>query len=539
MKLLYFHFDFTQNGANPEGYRGFKICELNFGTKSQYHMEPPTQARPTYLLTQEERPEGGRIVPGFWGDERIYNVSALVGDNGSGKSMLIHEMIRCLMTSFHEHMAFEKLEEPQYPFVFVTEGVYGELYLVNFHIAPEVSFFSKEWKRISLPIDQKNGKMISLNWGLAPPKPRKEYGVLRKSKMIYFSNAITMSDKAQYDYWNYYEVVDSKGYSINTQYVSPLYDCSLIADMSEAVKTSKAGINCLDKHLNTYFNFRSYQEARYVFDRNQRKILLDLRDKHKLPVPLPKLLKLKIINPFLLNKMLFSQREISQKDAFSNFYNNDFFDTNAQRIAAALSMNCLMAYCAIETRGYFDYIWNCAIRESEHLQANTFFSRLLTLCKAENRKRSSNYFKICQNYIQFLWRNIELIDTFVKPTSVRLNVADDITVEIPLGDILDSQLEEFLIHFITLTRAVSKNQYFVIYNWGLSSGESNLLHMFTKLWYALSVNSFNNEKYIAKITDQSAKEICNINQEKNCLQQPIIKQCRTVTRSFCLLTRRI
>ena len=112
MKLLYFHFDFTQNGANPEGYRGFKICELNFRTKSQYHMEPPTQARPTYLLTQEERPEGGRIVPGFWGDERIYNVSALVGDNGSGKSMLIHEMIRCLMTSFHEHMAFEKLEEP-------------------------------------------------------------------------------------------------------------------------------------------------------------------------------------------------------------------------------------------------------------------------------------------------------------------------------------------------------------------------------------------------------------------------------------------
>ena len=101
-------------------------------------MEPPTQARPTCLLTQEERPEGGRIVTGFWGDERIYNVSALVGDNGSGKSMLIHEMIRCLMTSFHEHMAFEKLEEPQYPFVFVTEGVYGELYLVNFHIAPEV-----------------------------------------------------------------------------------------------------------------------------------------------------------------------------------------------------------------------------------------------------------------------------------------------------------------------------------------------------------------------------------------------------------------
>lgn len=132
MKLLYIFFDFTQNGEKSEGYRGHKICELNFGTQSIYHMEPPKQDRTTYLLTREERAECEKIVPGFWGNERIYNVSALVGDNGSGKSMLMHEIIRCLMTSFHEHVTFEKLEEPQYPFVFVTESVDGETYNSKF-----------------------------------------------------------------------------------------------------------------------------------------------------------------------------------------------------------------------------------------------------------------------------------------------------------------------------------------------------------------------------------------------------------------------
>lgn len=93
---------------------------------------------------------------------------------------------------------------------------------------------------------------------------------LRKTKMIYFSNAITSSDKTQYDYWNYFESSTYGDYKVNTQYFSPLYDCSLIADMSEAVKISHAKVDTLANHLDTYFNFKSYQEVRYVFDRNQR-----------------------------------------------------------------------------------------------------------------------------------------------------------------------------------------------------------------------------------------------------------------------------
>lgn len=507
MKLLYIYFDFTQNGTNPEGYRGYKTCELNFGTQAIYHMEPPTQDKPAYLLTREELPECKKIVTGFWGDERIYNVSALVGDNGSGKSMLIHEIIRCLMTSFHEHMTFEKLEEPQYPFVFVTESVNGELYLVNFHIVPEVSGFPEEWNRIPLPIDQKNGRAISFDWGLDPPKPRKEYGVLRQSKLIYFSNAITMADKTQYDYWNYYEVTNSKGYSINSQYSSPMYDCSLIADMSEAVKTSKSKMNTIDEHLDTYFNFRSYQEARYVFDRNQRKILLDLRKKHHLPVPLPNMLKLTILNPFLKNDILYSQQNEALKNLFFTFYNNDYFGSNALRIAASLSMNCILAYCSSEEIQFFESIWAKFIPKIDTLTKKDLFPKLLTFCKVTFEKKSSEYFKICLNYILFLWSNITLIDQYFKFNSPNLNESDSISVEIPLGDIIDTQLEEFMIRFINLTRAVSKHYYFVIYNWGLSSGESNLLHLFTKLRYALLGNIFDNEKSHEYSAEKTAEYI--------------------------------
>lgn len=490
MKLLYIYFDFTQNGTNQEGYRGHKTCELNFCTQAIYHMRPPIQDRPFYVLTREERSECEKIVSGFWGDERIYNVSALVGDNGSGKSMLIHEIIRCLMTSFHEHVTFEKLEEPQYPFVFVTESVNGELYVVNFHIDPEVCGFPETWKRISLPIGQHNEMSKALNWGLYTRKLRKEYGVLRQSKLIYFSNAITMADKTQYDYWNYYEV-SSKGYSTNSLFFSPVYDCSLVADMSEAIKISKADNNTIDNHFDTYFNFRSYQEARYVFDRNQRKILLDMRDKHRLPVPLPKLLKLTVLNAFQHN----SCPDPVHRNAFFNFFNNDYFKSHAFRFVASLSMNCILAFCASEKIAFIDEISCEYLQESECLEEDNLFQRFLSYTKDKYKIKPSEYFRICERYLRFLWENISLIDRYFIFKSTDLYDRNGITVEIPLGEIIDNKLEEFMIQFINFTRAVSKYHYFVIYNWGLSSGESNLLHMFTKLRYALTGNIFDKEQF--------------------------------------------
>lgn len=484
MKILYFFFDFTRNGTKPEGYRGHKTRELNFGTKDRYHLEPPGENETSFSLIRESLSSEEQISPGFWGNERLYNISALVGDNGSGKSMLIHEMICCLMSSFHEHMSFEKLEEPPYPFLFIVESADDEVYIVTHHIDLKPSSLIEQCKQVFIPIEPNDSGKVKLNWGLDPQKPRKEYGVLRKTKMIYFSNAITMADKVQKDCWNYYAVYDSKGYSTNSQYISPMYDCSLVADMSEAIKTSRSREGTFDEHLNTYFNFRSYQEARYLFDRNQRKILFDLRDEHKLPIPLPKQLKIAIMSPF---------SGVVKNDDWQKlhiYYNDDRFCDAALRIAASLSMNCILSFCDEER---LLSIWDHPDKSISHLDNKSFFLSLLDFCNELFQEHPSDFYEICRSYINFLWNNISLITLFWFPSSNELSVAGNITAEITLGNEIDSRLEEFMIQFINLTRAVSKHRYFVIYNWGLSSGESNLLHMFTKLRYALSGNIYDKD----------------------------------------------
>ena len=39
MRLLYLYLDFTKDGSRPEGYRGYRQCELNFGTRDVYTLE--------------------------------------------------------------------------------------------------------------------------------------------------------------------------------------------------------------------------------------------------------------------------------------------------------------------------------------------------------------------------------------------------------------------------------------------------------------------------------------------------------------------
>ena len=489
MKLLYFYFDFTQDGAVPEGYRGYTTCELNFGREFQYHLESSNADNRVYLFVQNERCSGEKIVPGFWGDNRIYNISALVGNNGAGKSMLIHEMIRCMMCSFHERIAFENLEEPPYPFAFFVEDEDGSRSLVYSRM--NIISANPECDLALLPLNR--AKQRFFNCGLDPQKPRKEYGVLRKTKMIYFSNAISLSDKIQYDYWNFFETRTTGGYYINTQYFCPLYDCSLTADMSEAVKISHAKDDTLANHLDTYFNFKSYQEARYVFDRNQRQILLELRSKHHLPIPFPKQIRLTVLDPFHIADIDQDAHTTGQKEYIFTFYNNRIFDSNSQRLAASLSLNCLLEYCSCSKMSFIHdfcktFSWD------RRQRCNILFKEIINQFeKTREFIPEKEHYILCKKFVFFLWNNIQVIETFFEIEVADLGEHSSITANIQLGDTIDPCLEEFMIRFVNFGRAVSKQHYFIIYNWGLSSGEGNLLHMFTKLRYALAGNSYDKE----------------------------------------------
>ena len=286
MRLVYIYIDFTFGGKNPDGYRNYKKCGLNFGTEYYFNMSEPSEDKPNYELKCSARPAGERIEPGFWGNDRLYNISALVGDNGVGKTTLIHEIIRCLLGDSIKGNAGNSL------FAIIMQDNDGEYYLQHSLSKP-----------IRICMDFSNGVISDALCRLcdrckqhASNESKQDDGqlthrLISETKLIYFSNTLTQSDKNLFETTNN---LNPNGYPGNSQYILPLYNCSLTADIINAMRTSEVFDASIDNHLETYFNFRSYQEARYVFDRNQRKILLGLKEESGLPVPLPNSLTLMI-----------------------------------------------------------------------------------------------------------------------------------------------------------------------------------------------------------------------------------------------------
>ena len=58
MRLLYLYLDFTKDGSRPEGDRGYRQCELNFGTRDVYTLERISAENPHFCLKQTKKPSG-------------------------------------------------------------------------------------------------------------------------------------------------------------------------------------------------------------------------------------------------------------------------------------------------------------------------------------------------------------------------------------------------------------------------------------------------------------------------------------------------
>ena len=67
MRLLYLYLDFTKDGSGREGDRGYRQCELNFGTRDVYTLERISAENPRFCLKQTKRTQRDRIESGFWG----------------------------------------------------------------------------------------------------------------------------------------------------------------------------------------------------------------------------------------------------------------------------------------------------------------------------------------------------------------------------------------------------------------------------------------------------------------------------------------
>ena len=479
MRLLYLYLDFTQNGKKPDGYRGHKQCELNFSTEYIYTMERASETEAYFCLKCSTRKENDKIERGFWGDERIYNISAIVGENGTGKSSLMHTIIRALVALY--------ARTPQslsFDFICLMQDTDGKTYLIYSRWGVEIDTPDFECKKISYS----NGDSSLY--------------LLGKSKLIYFSNTISMSDLKQC--YALHDGNEDGGIAVyDTLYLHPLYDCSLVANMILAQEVSNIDSNkrSLEDQLYTYFTFESYQQARYLFDRNQRNILLQMR-KDGYPVPFPRELMLRV-HP-AVERLKKVEKEIEERyltEGFTNWYRQyKIFSKQANNtylLLAELSLNCVVNFLMMASRtlGYGSIVM---VTLPETFTKPQDYIQILDFVVAnQSNRRLQNYYTSCRKYIEFLWNNVEHIRTYWM-------YYKNYICHIPLGEKLDPVLQELMIRFVDLNREISGNDYFVTYHWGLSSGESILLRVFTKLRYLMRGNCYDDER-TELITAESAQ----------------------------------
>lgn len=477
MRLLYLYLDFTKDGSRPEGDRGCRQCELNFGTRDVYTLERISAENPRFCLKQTKRTQRDRIESGFWGDERIYNISAVVGENGMGKSTLMNAITRVLKALYAD---FPEKLGPY--FVCLMQDTEGTLHLIYF------------WQGAEIETANFSCQKTAYSLGNVPVK------AMQKTKLVYFSNTVSISDMEQYD------SLRSWGQEI---YADPMYNCSLLASMMRAQNSSGTNAKrqpldkrALEQQLYTYFMLESYQETRYLFDRNQRNILRDMREKGY-PVPFPRELKLRIrLAVEHLETVLKDCHDPAFRDRFEQWkdrYNQFRRQSNNQyRIIVELILNCVANF--LETAG--SYVSREDIQKlkfPENFDSMPDYLQMMrSVFSPRQHPELENTYETCKRYLEFLWNNNEHIRNYWRPQKNRVYT-------IALGDYPDPILQELMTRFLNFNRSVSNADYFVTYHWGLSSGESVLLRIFTKLWYLLSGNPYDEES-TGNITPRAAKK---------------------------------
>ena len=351
---------------------------------------------------------------------------------------------------------------------------------------------------------------------------------IKRNKWIYFSNIVSMTDLQQSRWVNYFH---NNIFFKENFYTVPLYDCSLITGMATTHE-----INNVDS-LN-YFNFECYQQARYMFDRNQRSILFDMKEKGY-PVPFPRELVLRIDSAVKFYQLM---RNYYTKKSTFDYYGTplakleywwgkylDFagVSSNELRIIMELSLNCVTNFLSMAQTLFEDKIIE-RIELPDTFDTPLSYIQLMesilsylnvanyknesennyTVITTERTDKIRNYFVICKKYLNFLWNNKEHIRTYWKfdKLSYKINrIRSRFNCHITLIDHLDPTLQKLMVRFINLTHAVSERETFISYQWGLSSGENILLRMFTKLWFVLQRNTYDEESSDT-ITKESAEK---------------------------------
>lgn len=501
MKILYSYFDFCNKQNSASTTYGLGECGLNFSTTHDFFVscDVGSDGKKIYRVSCQEKVKQAQIQEGFWG-ERIYNITAMVGSNGTGKSSLIHSLIKAIVMGL----------DPGVPFLLVLQKT-GSSECLLYH--------SKSIEnKITLDVATEgllDGVEICSNY----PKE------LKLVKIMLIDNTLSTSsinlDK-QYNalFW------EDKPYLFQNTVPDPiledvkqLYNKSLVAAVrySNEMSTAKQLVEKIpvSEELSMYFRYETYQEARFLFDRFQQSTLSDL-DKAKYPVPKPKYL---YVSVFSLKKM----HDIA--GGVVEVFKHENLETppvcmllHRCGLLGKLIANALFSYY------YYVYLNNSLYQNpiigklmskmfSDEFEHNEKEVGTVSVERAKEIALSLSHeidpysqeglwatqddkdaAKNLSHFIQFLVKNEdtlkEVFEPVVNSSSDSENSVDGnaetleyrIEIQRTIGD---KTSHNFVIDFLEEYRLVCNDLYFLSFSSGLSSGEKNLLRMLTQFRYAL------------------------------------------------------
>lgn len=476
MRLLYAYYDFL--GLHQMG-----ECSLNFSTTEKYSIKKDGNI---YILGKSALEESDRIPADFWGDKRLYNITSLVGDNGSGKSSILHNIIKSIVNGL----------SPDVPFIFVIQATQSEK--ITAYYGPTNS----------------NYVFTSSDSNFVPIKMAEYPNDLRKVKCILLDNTLSLSSFGlSYSYSKVvsdYNPGDWPEVCIVPQTKKQFYNASLAAAIqysndicsveresySDSLQNSYVPAH---DYLANHFQYETYQEIRFLFDRQYWDVIREVEATGQtFPIPKPDRLYISIASAESLGKNYGTTPRRIPYFGNRNIFILQLFEAVYCCLCNELSKESVFAPVKI-----CDALLQIFDTVSTPQEIKNAFKQI------RSRFGSSEAdFQAFEDFLCFVLNNEKTLLELFQPISFTgspIETCNEITAEllpsfdkalyyVKIDDVINernltntgtSSRQRCFMEFLDRYRLVSNRFYFLSFSAGLSSGEKNILRMLTQFRYAI------------------------------------------------------
>ena len=508
MRILYAYTEFRNQKGQPSPCRGFEHFEINLGKRLFFHYEDGT-----LHVTHRDA-----ILPeGFWG-ENIYNVTTLAGDNGSGKTTILNCVIGLMRQTWHGRgESFNRS-------ILVLED--GERLAAVYAPGQEAG---TDGLRIAgggmetyiLPVS----RAVSLGW---------VSDAIRKTKLIYLTNTLN-----EEDYKRGLEGARETPQGGEGAYIHArdrfVYDCStcglMLSDYRNDVERTHLKGSEGENWLGIFFAYEQYKQVKYVFDKKQYAILRRLRKRgYRVPVPQKVtvtmesadarmaqstekgaaqlrivLAKKAALFPGAVKRMKIWEEQIRDGAEIDE----PSFFTDA--VLYGLGCNCVLSFLRscilnLEEAGKDDFVGYVShltqkSRDIEDVEAKlsedeflVFIYEIMDFYKILSQDRQ-NY--MCRagecyaDFVRFLFEERGGLSGYFRMETTARDYVEGGMEKLRFAVSLDDA--QWFSGFLQKYRYTCNPHYYLDFGWGLSSGENNLLRLFTSLYYIFE-RDYANEK---------------------------------------------